>query len=59
MPGPTNYADINNFGKNVPTYSILGKREPLKKDSVPGPGAYNANDSINRDKSPTFRMGSA
>lgn len=33
------------------------KREPLKRDNIPGPGAYNAADSINRDKSPSFRMG--
>jgi len=39
--------------------SIYGKREPPKKDFIPGPGSYNNLDTINRDKSPSYRMGTA
>lgn len=60
MPGPGNYADINNFGKNVPSFSIQSKREALKRDMIPGPGSYNAADTVvNRDKSPSYRMGTS
>lgn len=38
---------------------MKSKRQELKRDDVPGPGAYNANDTINRDKSPSYRMGTA
>jgi hypothetical protein len=37
--------------------SIMGKREPLKKDFIPGPGSYNNIEFVHRNKSPSFRMG--
>lgn len=56
LPGPGNYEDPLKFGKNAPMVSIMGKRE-IKKDNMPGPGTYNASDSIYKSKSPSFRMG--
>ena len=60
LPGPGNYANNNEFGKNAPSFSMQSKREALKRDMIPGPGSYNAADSVvNRDKSPSYRMGTA
>lgn len=36
---------------------MLSGRKDLKKDYVPGPGSYSEIDTLKRDKSPSFRMG--
>ncbi|CDW79521.1 UNKNOWN [Stylonychia lemnae] len=59
LPGPGNYESYKQFGKDVPMVSIMGKREPLKKDNIPGPGSYNNVNEIQRDKSPSFRIGTS
>jgi hypothetical protein len=38
---------------------MLSGRKDLKKDEVPGPGTYIEFDTINRDKSPSYRLGTA
>ena len=58
MPGPGSYASPTKIGKDTPSHSIRSGRKDLNKDFVPGPGAYNDTDTLLRDKSPSFRLGS-
>ena len=58
MPGPGTYASPTKIGKDTPAYSIRSGRQDQKKDYIPGPGAYNETDTLMRDKSPSYRLGS-
>ena len=57
MPGPGMYDSPSRLGKGGPSYTMKSARKEFSKDDNPGPGAYELNNSINRDKSPSYRMG--
>ena len=59
LPGPGQYSSNKQFGADAVTFSMRGKVQEKQREDIPGPGSYNALDAINRDKSPSFRMGTS
>lgn len=58
MPGPGMYSSPHRtIGKDSYQYSMGTKRQDQKANDIPGPGAYDAKDTVMRDKSPSFRLG--
>lgn len=57
LPGPGNYNNVNEFGKDVKPIAIRGKPKDLKPSDIPGPGSYDANDTIVKGISGSVRMG--
>ena len=58
MPAPGQYSNENYkaFGSDCKSFKIRDKGREERKDFSPGPGHYNANDSIVKDKSVAFKM---
>jgi hypothetical protein len=48
-----------NFGKNAPLGRIHGKIGQTSRNSNPGPGQYNENVTVMRQKSPSYKIGSS
>jgi hypothetical protein len=62
LPGPGNYDHDSNtqaFGKSGIAASIRGRGNDQRPSGHPGPGAYEENHSITRDKSATVKIGSS
>jgi hypothetical protein len=59
LPGPGNYEEHDEFGKNTITYSIRGKSNERKGNNNPGPGNYNADPSILKDKPVAYKIPSS
>lgn len=45
------YDSPSKLGKDTPVYTIQSKRQELRRDLSPGPGEYDAKDTLSKDKS--------
>ena len=54
--GPGFYSHKSFVGKEGPAYSIFPIKEAKKKDSALGPGYYNPNDHVIKEKVKAFRI---
>ena len=52
QPGPGQYYNdnLNEFGKNATTFSIRGKPQEQQRPNIPGPGQYDPNLNVLKDK---------
>lgn len=57
LPGPGNYDDHNQFGKDGVKYSIRGKSPDAKDNGFPGPGNYEQDVGPTKDRSIAYKMG--
>ncbi len=56
-PGPGLYESPTRIGKDCHTFTIGERKPEAKPNNVPGPGEYEARDSLMRSKSPSYRIG--
>ena len=47
------------MGQGSVSYSIKGKSKEIRTERNPGPGAYEVSELHNRDKSPSYKMGTS
>jgi hypothetical protein len=59
LPGPGNYSDSKQFGADAKSFSMRGKPADKVIDDVPGPGNYEANANIVKDRVTTYKMSSS
>ena len=57
LPGPGMYDSPKKFGDDARKVTILGKPSDMTRDTSPGPGYYNANESATKCKNPSYRLG--
>lgn len=57
-PAPGSY-EIPSKLKEGPQYSMHGRTQPARPFDSPGPGQYNHDKSVVREKSPSYKIGSA
>ena len=59
LPGPGNYSTKNKtIGKDAQSFTFKGKPKEYNKKDVPGPGMYDPNNNVVKDKTITYKMGS-
>jgi hypothetical protein len=52
LPGPGNYSDGKEFGKDAIAFKMGGKAKETNRNDSPGPGNYDPNDNLVRYASP-------
>jgi hypothetical protein len=58
LPGPGKYLNIDEFGRNAVTFSLRGKSNEKIGNDIPGPGDYNADPNITKDRVIGFKLDS-
>lgn len=57
LPGPGNYAHLREFGQDAKAFSMRGRPQEKVGNEVPGPGNYDGNLDVVKDKVRSYKMG--
>lgn len=58
LPGPGNYTHQKEFGHDAKSFSMRGRPQDKVGNEVPGPGNYEGNLEVVKDKVISYNMGS-
>ena len=58
QPGPGNYDNQKEFGKDAKSFVMRGRPEDQERNDSPGPGHYSPSQSAIKDKVVSYNMGS-
>lgn len=50
IPGPGQYSQTNEFGKNAQSFSIRGKHKDTQNTQSPGPGHYEPSHTVSKER---------
>lgn len=56
QPGPGEYDSPTRFGDDAQTVSIRGRPRDISRGDSPGPGNYDPNTSITKDRTIAYKM---
>lgn len=59
MPGPGNYSDNRTFGQDAKSFQMRGRPQDKVGNDNPGPGNYDADANVVKDRVVTYKMGSS